>query len=406
MSSALAARLSVVSPSITLAMNAKAAALRATGTDIISFGVGEPDFEPPRHVLDAAKAAIDRGASKYTAVTGILELRKAIAKNHARRRGGAVVAPTQICVSTGAKHALFNVGLALYEEGDEVIVPAPYWVSYPEQVRMLGATPVVVESSVANGFRMTPEALEKALSPKTKAVIICSPSNPTGSAYNPAQWGALLEVFARSDAWLVIDEIYADLLYDQVFTSPVALRADLRERMIVIDGVSKSYAMTGWRIGWSIAPAAIASAIDMVQGQSTTNASAVSQYAALAALEGPQDEIASMRAAFHTRRGLMVQSLRAIPGITCSMPDGAFYVFADCTGLYGIERKLGPRAGSRIANDEDVAFWLLEEAHVATVPGGPFGAPGYVRFSYATSNDRIREGLARIAAAVQNAKSS
>ncbi len=399
MSSALAARLSVVAPSVTLAMNAKAAELRNKGVDVVAFGVGEPDFDPPRFVLDAAKRAIDEGASKYTAVTGIPALKKAICASTERRRGYAPK-PEEVCVSVGAKHALFNVGLALYEPGDEIIIPAPYWVSYPEQVRMLGAEPVIVETREADGFRMTPEAFAKALTPKTKAVIICSPSNPTGSAYSKSEWSALLEVFAKHDAWLVVDEIYADLLYEGAHTSPPALRPDLRDRMVMIDGVSKSYAMTGWRIGWSIAPTRVSKAIDIVQGQSTTNATAVAQYAALAALEGPQDEVKVMRDAFEKRRAVMVEGLNSLPGVTCRTPEGAFYAFAECSGLYGI-----PFRGSTLKTDEDIAFWLLEEAHVASVPGGAFGAPGYVRFSYATSEERIKLGIENIRAAIARGRS-
>jgi aspartate aminotransferase len=390
MSSAFAQRLSAVSPSITLVMNGKAAALREQGIDVISFGVGEPDFDPPKYVLDAAKAAIDSGASKYTATTGIPALKKAIAAA-AKAKRGYDVKPEQVCVSVGAKHALFNVALALYEPGDEVIVPAPYWVSYPEQVRMFGAEPVIVETKAEDGFRMSGAALAKALTPKTKAVILCSPSNPTGAAYDRAQLSEILRAIEAHDCWLIVDEIYADLLYEGTHVSAPALRPDLAARIIVIDGVSKSYAMTGWRIGWSITTVALAKVIDTVQGQSTTNPTAVAQYAALAALTGPQDEVEKMRLAFKARRDLMVAGLNSVPGIRCNKPDGAFYVFADCTGLYGLKHK-----GTAIKTDADVAFWLLEEAHVASVPGGGFGAPGYVRFSYATSEARITEGIERI----------
>lgn len=398
MSSSFAKRLSAVSPSVTLVMNAKAAALREQGKDVIAFGVGEPDFEPPKHVLEAAKAAIDKGASKYTAVTGTPALKKAIAESTTARRHYPV-APDQVCVSVGAKHALFNVALALYEEGDEVIVPAPYWVSYPEQVRMFGATPVIVETRAQDGFRMSASMLQKALTPRTKAVILCTPSNPTGAAYSREQMLELLDVLAKHDAWLVVDEIYADLLYTGTFASAPSLRPDLRDRIIVIDGVSKSYAMTGWRIGWSITPPKLAKAIDIVQGQSTTNPTAVAQAAALAALTGPQDEVAMMQKAFHARRDIMVEGLSSIPGVTCNTPDGAFYVLADCTGLLGLSFR-----GSTIMNDDDIAFFLLEDAHVATVPGSGFGAPGYVRFSYATSEARIKLGIERIREAVQRAK--
>jgi aspartate aminotransferase len=360
--------------------------------------VGEPDFEPPSFVLDAARAAMEKGVSKYTAVTGIAPLKQAICARTSEARGFATK-PSQITVSVGAKHALFNVALALYEPGDEIVIPAPYWVSYPEQVKMCGATPVIVPTTEEEGFKMKPDAFAKALTAKTKAVILCTPSNPTGSAYSEAELGALLDVWRKTDAWLVVDEIYADLVYDGFrHVSAGRLAKGAIDRVVVIDGVSKSYAMTGWRIGWSITNERLAKALDTVQGQSTTNPAAIAQHAALAALTGPQGEIEKMRAAFEKRRGAMVEGLRSIPGVKCRMPEGAFYAFADCRGLYGI-----PYKGKPIANDEDVAFFLLDHAHVAAVPGGAFGAPGYVRFSYATSEERIFGGIAAIKRAVTEA---
>jgi aspartate aminotransferase len=389
----LASRLSAVAPSVTLEMNAKAQELRTRGVDVYAFGVGEPDFEPPHHVLEAAKRVIDKGASKYTAVTGIVPLKQAICDATERRRGWKPKAE-QVCVSVGAKHALFNLAVALYEPGDEVVIPAPYWVSYPEQVRMMGATPVIVQTREEDGWRMSPDQLARALSPKTKALILCTPSNPSGTAYDEAHLRALLDVLRPHDCWVIVDEIYAELVYDG-FKHVSAAKIGLDDRVIIVDGVSKTYAMTGWRIGWSIAPKHVTKALDVVQGQSTTNAAAVAQHAAVAALEGPLDELLKMRATFEARREVMVAGLNAIPGVRCRKPEGAFYAFADCRGLYGI-----PYKGRPIANDEDVAMWLLEVAHVATVPGGAFGAPGYVRFSYATSEERIRGGLAQIRRAV------
>jgi aspartate aminotransferase len=395
----LARRLEVVKPSVTLAMNARAAELRAKGVDVFAFGVGEPDFDPPPFVLDGARKALDKGVSKYTAVTGIAPLKEAICARTAKARGWQPK-PSQVTVSVGAKHALFNLALALYEPGDEVVIPAPFWVSYPEQVKMFGATPVHPASDEASGFKMTPEAFEKALSAKTKAVILCTPSNPTGSAYSEPEMRALLEVWKKTDAWLIVDEIYGDLVYDGfTHVSAAKLAEDMRDRIIVVDGVSKTYAMTGWRIGWSIAPERVAKALDTVQGQSTTNPTAIAQHAAIAALTGPQEEIEKMRAAFEKRRAKMVEGLRSIPGVKCRMPEGAFYAFADCRALYGL-----PYKDKKIESDEDVAFFLLDEAHVAAVPGGAFGAPGYVRFSYATSEDRIAAGIAAISAAVTRAR--
>ncbi len=400
MSTSLARRLDAVQPSVTLAMNARAADLRAKGHDVFAFGVGEPDFEPPPFVLDAAKAAIDKGVSKYTAVTGIPALKQAVCKRTAEVRGWSPK-PSQVTVSVGAKHALFNLAIALYEPGDEVVIPAPYWVSYPEQVKMMGATPVHVETTEASGFKMAPDAFAKALSAKTKAVILCTPSNPTGSAYSEDELRAIVDVWkTKSDSYLIVDEIYADLVYDGFqHVSAARLASDVADRVIVIDGVSKTYAMTGWRIGWSIANERVAKALDTVQGQSTTNPTAVAQHAAIAALSGPQEEVEKMRRAFEKRRGVMVEGLRSIPGVQCRMPEGAFYAFADMRALYGIVYK-----GKPIASDEDVAFFLLDEAHVAAVPGGAFGAPGYVRFSYATSEERIAGGIAAIKKAIAGSR--
>jgi aspartate aminotransferase len=395
----LAHRLTVIQPSATLEMSARAAALRATGVDVFAFGVGEPDFEPPAHVLEAAKRAIDKGVSKYTAVTGIAPLKEAICAATARARGWTPK-PDQICVSVGAKHALFNLALALFEPGDEVVIPAPYWVSYPEQVRVVGAQPIHVATDENKGWRVSPEDLARALTPRTKGVILCTPSNPTGAAYTEPELRALLDVMRQHDAWIIVDEIYGELVYDGFKHVSVAkLAPDMLDRIVIVDGVSKSYAMTGWRIGWAIAPRGLARALDTVQGQSTTNASAVAQHAALAALSGPQDEVERHRAEFQKRRDVMVGELNAIPGVRCRTPEGAFYAFADCRALYGIEHK-----GHAIASDEELAFWLLDKAHVAAVPGGGFGAPGYLRFSYATSEQRIRAGLEAIRAAVYGAK--
>jgi len=387
----LADRLSAVAPSATLAMAAKAARLRADGHKVYPFSVGEPDFDTPVHIRDAAKAALDRGATHYTPVAGTAELKSAVCASTERYRGFRPL-PTQVTVSCGAKHALFNLALALFEPGDEVLIPAPYWVSYPEQVRIVGAKPVVVETAEADGFRVTPAALEAALSPRVKAIVFSTPSNPTGSAYAEEHLAPLLDVLRRHDCWIIVDEIYADLTYDGFrHVSIPAIAEDLARRVIVIDGVSKTFAMTGWRIGWSIAPVEVARALEVVQGQSTTNAAAVSQAAAVAALNGPRDEVFAMRAAFARRRELMVSGLGSIPGVRCRMPEGAFYAFADFSRACGRSFK-----GKPIAGDEDLAGLLLEEAHAATVAGTPFGAPGYLRLSYACDEADIEAGIAAI----------
>ncbi|MGZ3422304.1 MAG: pyridoxal phosphate-dependent aminotransferase [Polyangiales bacterium] len=399
----LARRLDVVQPSATLAVSARAAALRAQGKTVYPFGVGEPDFDTPAHVRDAAKVALDKGQTRYTAVSGTPELRKAIAEDSQKRRG-VECKPEQVVVGVGAKHVLFNLALALYEPGDEVIIPAPYWVSYPEQVRLAGADPVIVETREEDGFRMSAAQLEKALSPKTKAVILCTPSNPTGSAYAEKDLRALVEVMAKHDAWLIVDEIYASLVYDGFkSTSALTLAApENRGRIIVVDGVSKTYAMTGWRIGWSITPAPLAKSLDIVQSQSTTNPAAVAQAAAIAAITGPQDSVEAMRVRFEKRRDLMVDRLRAIPGVKCRKPEGAFYAFADFRALLGLPSSHA--ASGKLADDMEIAKFLLEEAGCAAVPGSAFGAPGYLRFSYATSEENIEKGLAAAKAAVERAR--
>jgi aspartate aminotransferase len=380
-------------------MNSKALELKAKGVDVFAFGVGEPDFEPPEAVREAAKRAIDAGCSKYTAVTGIPALKEAICEATERSRGWRPK-NENVCVSVGAKHTLFNLALALYEPGDEVVIPKPYWVSYPEQVRLVGATPVLVDTREEDGWKLSPATLGKALGPRTKAVILCTPCNPTGLAYTEDETRALVDVVRKSDCWLIVDEIYAELVYEGLrFVSAAKIAPDLRDRMVVVDGVSKTYAMTGWRIGWALAPAPLIKALDVVQGQSTTNPTAVAQHAAIAALKGSSDDFGRIRAMFEKRRNAMVAGLSSIPGIKCRKPDGAFYAFADVRGLYGLDWN-----GKKVATDEDVAFWMLEKAAVAAVPGSGFGAPGYVRFSYAASEERIAAGCAAIRAAAAAAR--
>jgi aspartate aminotransferase len=375
--------------------------MKARGFDVFAFGVGEPDFEPPEHVREAAKRAIDAGCSKYTAVTGIPALKEAICDATERMRGWRPK-NENVCVSVGAKHALFNLALALYEPGDEVVIPKPYWVSYPEQVRIVGATPVLVDTREEDGWKLSPAQLEAALTPRTKAIILCSPSNPTGIAYSKEETEALLDVVRKHDCWLIVDEIYGELIYDGLkFVSAAKIAPDLRDRLIVVDGVSKTFAMTGWRIGWALAPAPLIKALDVVQGQSTTNPTAVAQHAAIAALKGPIDDFARIRGEFQKRRDAMVAGLNSIPGIKCRTPEGAFYAFADCRGLRGLDWN-----GKALDTDEDIAFWLLDKAHVAAVPGGGFGAPGYLRFSYAASEQRISAGIAAIRAVVDEARQS
>jgi len=390
-----ASRLSTIKPSATIAISDRAAALRAKGVDVISFGLGEPDFPTPLNVREAAKAAIDQGHTRYTRVRGVAPLLAAIADDATRRRG-VPFKPSEIVVSVGAKHSLFNLALALYEPGDEVIIPAPYWVSYPEQVLLVGAEPRIVETREEDGFRLRPEVLAASLGPKTKAVVLCTPSNPTGSAYDRASLEALAEVLRGHDCWIIVDEIYAQLVYDgfeQVSLATVA--PDLRDRLVIVDGASKSYAVTCWRLGRPLRPPALADACEMVQSQATSNPDAIAQQAAIAALRGERGPMEAMQAEFAARRALMVEGLASIPGIRCRMPEGAFYAFPSVEGLVG-------RRSDGVPLDDDlaVASFLLEKARCAVVPGSAFGAPGYVRLSYAASQAQIREGGARNGAAV------
>jgi len=395
MPSHLSKRLDAVAPSATLAMNTRALKLREQGHKVFAFAVGEPDYPTPGFIIEAAHQAALKGATRYTPVSGTPAVRKAVCEATALHRGWSP-SPEMVTVSAGAKAALFNLAMALYEPGDEVIIPAPYWVSYPEQVRMVGATPVIAPTREEDGWQLLPETLKATLTPKTKAVLLCTPSNPTGGAYPAARLLELAEVLRSHDCWIIVDEIYGDLTYDGfVHESLAKLAPDLRSRIIVVDGVSKSFAMTGWRIGWTIAPAPLAKALDTIQGQSTSNATAVSQAAAAAALLGPRDELVAMRTAFDRRRRLMVDSLNAIPGVRCRLPEGAFYAFADFRGV------LGKKAGDLlISNDDQLAMYLLDQAHAVTVGGGAFGAPGYLRLSYAVSDDDIRDGVAAIAKAL------
>ncbi|MBI2895160.1 MAG: pyridoxal phosphate-dependent aminotransferase [Deltaproteobacteria bacterium] len=394
--SRIARRLDAVRPSPTLAITARAAELKAAGIDVLSFSAGEPDFPTPEHICAAARRAIDEGFTKYTAVGGIPELRKAIATN-IETRFGVRYGPAEIAVTVGAKHALFNVAYALYEPGDEIVIPAPYWVTYPEHARLAGADPVVVPTAAENRFKMRPADLERALGPRTRAVILSTPSNPTGAAYDERELAALAEVLAPTSALVVTDEIYASLTYGGFrHRSFVSVAPQMKDRVLLVDGVSKSYAMTGWRIGWVAGPRHFIEAILTVQSQATSNPTSIAQRAALEALVAPQDCVEEMRRRFEVRRDLMLEGLLAIPGVRCLAPDGAFYVFPDFSEVIA---KLDPAA--RIGNDTELAAYFLEEARVAVVPGEAFGAPGHLRLSYATGEATIREGLDRMRKSLQ-----
>lgn len=386
-------RLARIKPSPTIAMTTRAADLRAQGRDIISLSAGEPDFDTPENVRDAAKAAIDAGHTRYTAVDGTPSLKRAIADKFARENG-LDYAPAQITVGTGGKQILYNALMATLDDGDEVIVPAPYWVSYPDMVLLAGGTPVVVECDQASGFRLTPDALEAAITPRTKWLILNSPSNPSGTGYDRAQMAALCDVLLRHpQVWVLADDIYEHLVFDGfAFCTPAQVEPRLKDRVLTMNGVSKSYAMTGWRIGYGAGPEALIKAMAKLQSQSTSNPCSISQYAAEAALTGPQDYITDSRAVFQRRRDLVVAGLNACPGLDCPVPQGAFYVYPSIAGLIG----LTSAGGTPIDSDEAFANALLDETGVAVVFGAAFGLSPHFRISYATSDAVLQDAMARI----------
>ena len=392
----LARRLSVVEPSPTLAVSAKAAKLKAAGVDVVSFGAGEPDFDTPVHIKEAAKKALDAGATKYTLVEGTLALRKAVAAWLGKAHGLSID-PAEVIVSSGAKQSIFNAVLALIDEGDEVIIPTPAWVSYNDIVKLAGGRPVNVPTTAESNFQVRVEDVEKAMTPRTRMILVCSPSNPTGAVYDEATLRGLAQLAVDRDVWLMTDDIYRTLLYgDAKFFQPATIGEAVRAHIILIDGVSKAYAMTGWRVGFTVAPRPVVEGMATLQGQSTTHAAAVAQAAAQAAVEGPTDELEKMRLEFDKRRKVMVARLREIPGVKCVEPKGAFYAFPDLSAFVG--RKTPE--GKKIENDLALCEYLIEAAKVAVVPGSAFHAPGYVRLSYATSMKNVEEGIRRMAEAL------
>jgi aspartate aminotransferase len=384
-----------VKPSATIAVTNKARELAAAGRDVIGLGAGEPDFDTPDHIKAAAKRAIDAGKTKYTAVDGIPELKAAVCAKFARENGLSYT-PAQVTVGTGGKQTLHNALMATLNPGDEVIIPAPYWVSYPDMVLLAGGTPVPVVCGLATSFKLTPAQLEAAITPKTKWFIFNSPSNPTGAAYTRAEVKALTDVLMRHPhVWVMSDDMYEHLVFDGfAFTTPAQVEPALYDRTLTCNGVSKAYAMTGWRIGYAAGPAHLIKAMGTVQSQSTSNPSSVAQYAALEALNGPQDFLGPFRAAFQRRRNLVVDALSAIPGVVCPRPEGAFYVYPDISALIG-KRTPG---GVVIDSDETFATALLEDAGVAVVFGAAFGVSPNFRISYATSDAVLETACARIAA--------
>ncbi len=387
-------RLAKLSASATIAMNQRSKDLQSQGIDIINLSVGEPDFNTPDHIKEAAKKAVDDNYSFYAPVAGYPELRKAIVEK-LKKQNDLDYTADQIVVSCGAKHSIVNVILSLINEGDEVIIPAPYWVSYPEQVKIADGTPVILETSIEDDFKVSPEQVKNAITPKTRAIILCSPSNPTGSFYSKDELKALADVLSQSERVIVIaDEIYEHINFVGKHES-IAQFDNIKDRVVLVNGVSKGYAMTGWRLGYIAAPVWIAKAVTKLQGQFTTGATSVAQIASIAALTGDHTPTQEMNKAFKRRRDLLLGHLGEIEGVKCSVPGGAFYVFPDMSHYYG--RSIGDQ---RIENSGDLCMYLLESGHIATVPGAAFGAPDCIRISYANSDENLEEAMKRLKAAL------
>jgi aspartate aminotransferase len=390
---AISQRVQALEPSATLAMAAKAKELTAAGRQVYDFSVGEPDFTTPKHICDAARAAMDAGHTHYTVASGIPELKAAIVKQYEQTQG-LKYTPQQAVVSNGAKHSLHNAFTTLCDPGDEVIIPAPYWVSYAELVKLTGATPVIVQTSQADDFKLSPEQLASAVTARTKILLLCSPSNPTGSMYTPEELGALADVAIERNLIVISDEIYERLVYgNNRFASFATVRPGLQERTILVNGVSKAYAMTGWRIGWTLSPPGIAKSMADLQSQETSNPSSISQYAALAALNGPQQCVTEMLAEFSKRREYVRGRISTLPGVSCSEMSGAFYAFLNIQGHLGRTYN-----GVRVDDSSAWCLELLAQKGVATVMGSAFGAEGYARISFATSLENLQRGFDQIAA--------
>ncbi len=391
----LAERVGRIQPSLTLELAAKASAMLKAGEPVINLTVGEPDFPTPRHVRQAAFEAMEKGYTKYTASAGILELRKAVA-TMLNTKWGTSYEPSQIVIGSGAKETLANAILATCQAGDEVIIPAPYWLSYPEMVRLAHATPVIIPLRAEDGFKLTPRILEQAITPRTRMVIINSPSNPTGVAYDGEELQALVSVLAERHVWVLSDEIYSRLVYDGRPHYSLASYEAIRDRLILIDGWSKAYAMTGWRVGFMAAPPQVASAVVRLQSHTTSHPCSISQWAALAALTGPEDDVVAMVKEFERRRNMAYERLLAIPDLPCRKPEGAFYLFADARAYLHCGWQ-----GTPIATSLRLCEYLLESQRLALVPGSVFGAEGFLRLSYAARYDRVAEGLDRLKAGLR-----
>jgi aspartate aminotransferase len=389
--SVLSNRAISLKPSPTLAINAKAKSMQAQGIRVVSFGAGEPDFDTPENIKEAAKRALDAGFTKYTPVGGIDDLKDAIIKKF-QRDNRITYKRSEIIVSCGGKHSFYNLAQAIFDQGDEVIIPAPYWVSYPPMVALANGTPVIVETTEKNEFKITPDELKKAITPKTKALILNSPSNPTGSAYTKKELEKIAEIALSKNIFVISDEIYEKIVYDDFeFVSIASLSEEIKKRTIIVHGVAKTYAMTGWRIGYTAGPEEIILAMNNIQSQSTSNPTSIAQKASVEALAGPQDDVGKMVTAFGQRRNYIVDRLNNIPGVSCYKPVGAFYVFPNFLSHYGKSFQ-----GKKIENSTHLADFFLDVAKVAVVPGIEFGADPFERLSYATSMEDIKEGLNRI----------
>ncbi|WP_297213004.1 MULTISPECIES: pyridoxal phosphate-dependent aminotransferase [Thermodesulfovibrio] len=395
----IAERAKKIKPSPTLSVDSKAKELKAKGFDVVNFGVGEPDFDTPEHIKEAAIKAIKDGFTKYTPVGGIDELKEAIVEK-LEKENGLKYGKENILVSCGAKHSLYNIAQALFGPGDEVIIPAPYWVSYPDQVLINDAQPVIVETYEEDNFTIRPELLKEKITKKTKALILNSPSNPTGFIYDRKTLERIAEIALQHNIYIISDEIYEKLIYDgESHVSIASLGDEIKEKTIVVNGLSKSHAMTGWRIGYAAGPVEIIKTMTKIQSQSTSNPTSIAQKAAVAALKGPQDSVEGMRKEFEKRRNYLVNELNNINGISCRMPKGAFYAFPNISKVLGKKND-----GKNIENSMELSIYLLEKALVALVPGSAFGAEGFIRISYATSMENLKKGIERIKEAVDDLK--
>lgn len=387
----LARRVKKVKPSPTLAITAKAKAMRAQGIDVVNFAAGEPDFDTPEPIKEAAIKALREGFTKYTPSSGIPELKEAICEK-LQRDNDLHYTPQEVIVTCGGKQALYNAFMAILDEGDEVIIPAPYWVSYPAMALLAGAEPVIVQTEEAEGFKLDPDALRKAITPRTKAIVLNSPSNPAGTAYSKGELEALAQVVLEHDLWIISDEVYEKIVFDGFRHCSIAsLGEEVKARTIVVNALSKTYSMTGWRMGFAAGPKEVIAAMDVIQSQSTSNPTSFAQKGALAALRGPQDFVLDLQREYQRRRDLLYDLLCSIPGVTCYKPQGAFYLFPN----------FAPYIGERFKDDAELCAFLLEEAHVATVPGSEFGKPGYLRLSFPLPPETLKEGAERIRRALE-----